>query len=311
MSIFKKGKFLIFGLPIFIVIVLFSIYLFLPIVKVKATPAINCPNLGDLGYCIDTVDSDYSYYCGIKFNEQRNVTIRFAGDKVKIDNNGNAFFDYDEREILGTCELTTGGDFIVDRPPNCLIISDGAFRITGGKGNIIQNYDVQGFYDSANFDQVNDFVVKDNNNNPVTIFDASESKLYIKGNRIVNGDEVLSANIDDPAYEFLSTYAPDKINEPHYCKKSDDKFTLKYGCFIGSYDKDPGEKKPLTECSHCDPCINLFDWSDSDSYCGVGGECHSGQCTYNACDMEAYIPCEIYKVDKCETENVYMPCEIY
>ena len=225
---------------------------------VNAAPANSCPYLNDLGYC---KEGGSSYYCGLKFNETGTLTIRFASDNVKIDQDGNAFFNYyDEGITQGDYIIDSGqNQFIINRNKD-LVISADNITLFGGAGSIIANDANVGARTKA----ADDIEINKNPGARVAFYDASEGKLYVKGQRIVNGDAVPAGNSFFTAYD-----ASTEESKAHYCKKFGSKFTLQYGCFIGSTDKTAGEKEIVNGCNQCDPNANLFDWSAT----ATGGTC--------------------------------------
>lgn len=250
-------------------------------VSVKAEPVNSCPYLTDLGYC---KEGSSSYYCGLKFNETGTLTIRFASDNVKIDQDGNAFFNYyDDGIIAGDYIANADKQFIINRTKD-LVISATDITLYGGVNSIIANDANVG----TRAKTADDIEINKNPGVRVAFYDASSGNLYVKGKRIVNGDAIPAGN------SFFTSYdAGAEESKAHYCKKFGFKFTLQYGCFIGSTDKTAGEKEIANGCSQCDPNANLFDWSDT----ATGGTCTlpnstTGTCASGTCVCDNNTDCD-------------------
>ncbi|MFH1523066.1 MAG: hypothetical protein ABIE43_04600 [Patescibacteria group bacterium] len=283
MAFLKKNKLFLNPL-ILITVILFFIIFFFNQSGVKADPVNSCPDLTNLGYCEDTANNAYSYYCGIKFNDAENVTVKFLSDNFKIDRDGNVIFNYyDENIIPGEYLNLSYSEFVIDGT-NDLIISATDTVLVNGASSIIPN-DTN---ISSRTKLSQDFEIKRNDGTRVAFFDDSDGNLYTLGKLIKNGDEIAGDN------DFFNAYdAGAEESRPHYCKKYGEILTLSYGCFIGSVDKLPGEKETANSCSHCDPDSNLRDWSET----ATGGTCtlpnsSTGTCASGTCVCDNNPDCD-------------------
>ncbi|MFH1326285.1 MAG: hypothetical protein ABIH48_02345 [Candidatus Falkowbacteria bacterium] len=236
----EKNKILI----IFVLILATSVFL----LQAKAAPSNSCPNLGDLGYC---KDGDYSYYCGVKFNESESFSITFAGGKIKIDKNGNILFDYYNEKILSFLYTDEQG-LIIDTNNYDLVITKDNLILNEGVKSIVENDGEIG----ERLKTSSDFEIKNSDGERVVLFESSTGKFYLKGNRIIDGLKIDNNN------DFFTDYnVGEEEIKPHYCKKFGEKFTLENGCFIGLQNILPEDKKINNDCLECNPEKDLFDWT--------------------------------------------------